>query len=547
MKRPPGIDEGVTPGPEQLAAVDSAELAAAPALDLAPPALEALDVSKRFGSFQALDRVSLRLRAGSVHALLGENGAGKSTLVKCVMGYHRPDGGRILLDGRPVTVDSPRRAQALGIGMVYQHFTLVPNMTVAENLVIARADLGFAIDWAKERERLKRFLARTPLGGNLPLDAPVRTLAAGEKQKLEILKQLYLNSRVVILDEPTSVLTPAEADEVLGLLRKLTREAEVSVLMITHKFREVMSFADDVTVLRRGRFAGQGLVSELTPAAMAEMMMGQAPPGMAARGRTSPVGESRLRLDTVGALDDLGAPALRQISLDVAAGEIVGVAAIAGNGQEELVEVLAGQRARSEGRIHVHGLQYEPLRDEITQHKVRCLPEEPLRNACVPAMSVADNLALHDFDRPPFTWLRYGLSRRALAARARQLITEYGVRTRSPDTPIGELSGGNVQRVVLARALYEKAEVLVVANPCMGLDFAAVSEIHTRLREARDQGAAILLVSADLDELLALADRILVLSEGKLVHETTPANADLARIGACMAGHAITPAQAVSA
>ena len=504
-------------------------------------------MSKRFGSFQALDRVSLRLRAGSVHALLGENGAGKSTLVKCVMGYHRPDGGRILLDGKPVTVDSPRRAQALGIGMVYQHFTLVPNMTVAENLVIARADPGFAIDWAREREGLKQFLARTPLGGNLPLDAPVRTLAAGEKQKLEILKQLYLNSRVVILDEPTSVLTPAEADEVLGLLRKLTRESEVSVLMITHKFREVMSFADDVTVLRRGRFAGQGLVSELTPAAMAEMMMGQAPPGTAARGRTSAVGEPRLRLDTVGALDDLGAPALRQISLDVAAGEIVGVAAIAGNGQEELVEVLAGQRARSEGQIHVHGLQYEPRRDEITQHKVRCLPEEPLRNACVPAMSVADNLALHDFDRPPFTWLRYGLSRRALAARARHLITEYGVRTRSPDTPIGELSGGNVQRVVLARALYEKAEVLVVANPCMGLDFAAVAEIHTRLREARDQGAAILLVSADLDELLALADRILVLSEGKLVHETTPANADLARIGACMAGHATTPLQAVSA
>jgi ABC-type uncharacterized transport system ATPase subunit len=540
-------DDGVTPGPEQLAAANSTQVA----LDLAPPALEALEVSKRFGSFQALDRVSLRLRAGSVHALLGENGAGKSTLVKCVMGYHRPDGGRILLDGKPVTVDNPRRAQALGIGMVYQHFTLVPNMTVAENMVIARAnaraDLGFVIDWAREREDLRQFLAKTPLGGNLPLDAPVRTLAAGEKQKLEILKQLYLQSRVVILDEPTSVLTPAEADEVLGLLKRLTRESEVSVLMITHKFREVMSFADDVTVLRRGRFAGQGLVSELTPAAMAEMMMGQTPPGTMARGRTTEVGEPRLRLDSVGALDDLGAPALRQISLDVGAGEIVGVAAIAGNGQEELVEVLAGQRPPSEGRIHVHGLEYQPRRDEITQHKVRCLPEEPLRNACVPSMSVADNLALHDFDRPPFTWLRYGLSRRALAARARQLIAEYGVRTRSADTPIGELSGGNVQRVVLARALYEKAEVLVVANPCMGLDFAAVAEIHTRLREARDQGAAILLVSADLDELLALADRILVLSDGKLVHETTPENADLGRIGQCMAGHAEPPMQAVSA
>jgi simple sugar transport system ATP-binding protein len=279
-------------------------------------------------------------------------------------------------------------------------------------------------------------------------------------------------------------------------------------------------------------------VADLTPAAMAEMMMGQAPPGTAVRPRTTRVGEPRLRLDSLEALDDLGALALRQISLDVGAGEIVGVAAIAGNGQEELVEVLAGQRPRSAGTIYVHGQSYEPTRAEITQHKVRCLPEEPLRNACVPAMSVAENLALHDFDRSPFTRLRFGLSRRALGARARQLIAEYGVRTRSADTPIGELSGGNVQRVVLARALYEKAEVLVVANPCMGLDFAAVSEIHTRLREARDQGAAILLVSADLDELLALADRILVLSEGKLVHQTTPATADLGRIGQHMAGHA---------
>ena len=310
--------------------------------------------------------------------------------------------------------------------------------------------------------------------------------------------------------------------------------------MITHKFREVMSFADDVTVLRRGRFAGQGQVAELTPAAMAEMMMGQAPPGAAARGAHHARWASRGCGWTPSARWTIWArPALRQISLDVGAGEIVGRGGHrrqrpggAGRG--------AGRPARraSEGRIHVHGLEYEPRRDEITQHKVRCLPEEPLRNACVPGMSVAENLALHDFDRPPFTWLRYGLSRRALAARARQLIAEYGMRTRSPDTPIGELSGGNVQRVVLARALYEKAEVLVVANPCMGLDFAAVAEIHTRLREARDQGAAILLVSADLDELLALADRILVLSDGKLVHETTPESADLGRIGACMAGHA---------
>jgi general nucleoside transport system ATP-binding protein len=513
----------------------------------AAAALEVISLGKRFGSFVALEDVSLRLAAGSVHALLGENGAGKSTLVKCVMGYHRPDSGRILTGGREVVVESPRRAQALGIGMVYQHFTLVPNMTVAENLVLARAALPWLVDWKGEAAKLRSFLAETPF--HLPLEAPVRSLAAGEKQKLEIVKQLYLQSRIVILDEPTSVLTPAEADEVLGLLRRLTREAGLSVLMITHKFREVMSFADEVTVLRRGRFAGRGLVSELEPTVMAEMMMGKGPgqgaaAAVAPAGSRSPApaahharGEPRLRIDALSAHDDLGALALHEVSFDVCAGEIVGVAAIAGNGQEELVEVLGGQRALAEGRVFVHGFEYSPRRADITEHRVRCLPEEPLRNACVPGMSVAENMAFRDFDRPPFTSLRWGISRAALARRARQHIADYGIRTRSPDTPIGELSGGNVQRAVLARELEGDVQVLIVANPCMGLDFAATAEIHARLRQARDRGTAVLLVSADLDELLALSDRILVLSEGRIVHETTPLGADLAVIGQHMAGH----------
>jgi general nucleoside transport system ATP-binding protein len=525
--------------------------ASGPTPDAAAAALEVTSLGKRFGSFTALDDVSLTLAAGSVHALLGENGAGKSTLVKCVMGYHRPDSGRIVVGGHEVAIESPRRAQALGIGMVYQHFTLVPNMTVAENLVLARAALPWMVDWRAEAAKLRAFLAETPF--HLPLEAPVRALAAGEKQKLEIVKQLYLRSRIVILDEPTSVLTPAEADEVLGLLRRLTREGGLSVLMITHKFREVMSFADEVTVLRRGRFAGRGKVADLEPTVMAEMMMGKgqgpgASKALAHGGVAAPasgtdqvptrtVGEPRLRIDTLSAHDDLGALALHEISFDVCAGEIVGVAAIAGNGQEELVEVLGGQRPLAEGRVFVHGFEYEPRRAEITEHRVRCLPEEPLRNACVPGMSVAENLAFRDFDRPPFTSFRWGISRAALAKRARQHIADYGIRTRSPDTPIGDLSGGNVQRVVLARELEGDVQVLVVANPCMGLDFAATAEIHDRLRRARDRGTAILLVSADLDELLALSDRILVLSEGRLVHETTPLTADLAIIGQHMAGH----------
>ncbi len=506
---------------------------------LAPPALSVVDLHKRFGALHVLDGVGLDLRAGTVHALLGENGAGKSTLVKCVMGYHRPDGGRIIVDGKEADISSPKRAQALGIGMVYQHFTLVPNMTVAENLVMARAGLPFVIDWQAELAALDAFMKKVPF----PVDAraPVRVLSAGEKQKVEIIKQLYLGSRIIILDEPTSVLTPSEADDVLGLIARMTREAELSVLIITHKFREVHAFADEVTVLRRGQVGGRGLVSELDNETMAQMMMGSSAlatdtsPRSPSQRRRSPT--PRLRLDDVRALDELGLPAVQGVSLDVFGGEIVGIAAIAGNGQEELVEVLAGQRRRSDGRVLVNGTDYDGTRDEMKAQKVRCLPEEPLKNAAVSNMSVGENLALRDFDEPQFTVARVGLRPGRIFERARAVITEYGIRARGPDTPIGTLSGGNVQRVVLARELAGEVGVLIAANPCMGLDFKAVAEIHRRVRDARDAGTAVLLVSADLDEILALADRILVMSEGRIVYETTPAAADVHHIGEFMAGH----------
>jgi general nucleoside transport system ATP-binding protein len=511
-------------------------VAARPAASL-PPALEVVDLSKSFGGFKALDRVSLRLAPGTVHALLGENGAGKSTLVKCVMGYQQPDpGGRILLGELETPIRSTRDAQRLGIGMVYQHFTLVPNMTVAENLVLSRPDLPFVIDWRKEGRALEAFIARMPFP--IRLDLPVRSLSAGEKQKVEILKQLYLQSRIVILDEPTSVLTPGEADEVLGMLRAMATEGAVSILIITHKFREVTSFADEVTVLRRGRLAGRGKVAELTPAAMAEMMVGGARPETAVAARTpGKAGTPQLRVDQLEADDDLGTPAVQKMRFDVHAGEIVGIAGVAGNGQEELVEVLAGQRQATGGEIFVHGIEYGATREETRRHKVRCLPEDPLRNACVREMSVAENIAFRDFDRPPYTIARFGLRPSAFRAKARKMIGDYKIKTSSPDAPIGDLSGGNVQRAVLARELADDVSVLIAANPCMGLDFAAVAEIHDRLVQARNRGAAVLLVSADLDEIFALSDRILVVSEGRIVHETTAAAADVAVIGRFMAGH----------
>jgi simple sugar transport system ATP-binding protein len=502
----------------------------------AASALEAVGLSKRFGSLVALDDVSLRVARGSLHALLGENGAGKSTLVKCVMGYYQADAGRVLVAGAEARIKSPRDAAAHGIGMVYQHFTLVDNMTVAENLVLARRQHPFVFDWEGERAAITAFMARMPF--RLDPNRPVRALAAGEKQKLEILKQLYLGSSIMILDEPTSVLTPDEADEVLGLLRDMTRAAEpLTVVMISHKFREVTKFADEVTVLRRGRLAGGGRVADLDAHAMARLMVGDEPPSARLeRGARAP-GAPVLELHDLHADDDLGTPAVAALSLRVHAGEIVGVAGVSGNGQEELVEVLAGQRAPRAGRVVVNGAAYRPRRAEMRAEKVCCLPDEPLRNACVGAMSVAENIGFRAFDRRPFALGRTLVSGRALKRHARALIREYGIRTPGPDAPMAGLSGGNVQRAVLARELHGEVALLVASNPCFGLDFAAVAEIRSRLMEARNRGAAVLLISADLDEIFALADRVVVISEGRAVHETPIASADLGVIGRHMAGH----------
>ena len=505
-------------------------------VDAATPALEALGISKQFGSVRALEDVSLKLRRGSVHALLGENGAGKSTLVKCIMGYYSADVGQVLVNGVAAHIKSPRDAAALGIGMVYQHFTLVDNMTVAENLVLARREHPFIFDWAAETKAVADFMDRMPF--KLDPQRPVRMLAAGEKQKLEILKQLYLGSSIVILDEPTSVLTPAEADDVLGLLRGMAQEGRLTILMISHKFREVMAFADEVTVLRRGKPAGSGRVADLTPELMARMMVGDEP-SRASGTREAGASESIvLEIDALSAEDDLGTPAVTKFSLKVKAGEIVGIAGVSGNGQEELVEVLAGQRSSSAGRIAVNGTPYHAKRFEMRGLKVRCLPDEPLRNACVGGMSVAENIGFRLFDRHPFTFLKALVSGRALRKNASSLIVEYGIRTPGPDAPIGSLSGGNVQRAVLARELSDDVALLIASNPCFGLDFAAVAEIRTRLMEARNRGAAVLLISADLDEIFALADRIVVISDGHAVHETPIADADLGVIGRHMAGHA---------
>jgi general nucleoside transport system ATP-binding protein len=500
----------------------------------APPELKITGMTKRFGQLVALDNVSLTLKPGTFHALLGENGAGKSTLVKCVMGFYHADGGEILVGGRSQAIGSPRDAHGCGIGMVYQHFTSVPAMTVAENLVLSRYDNSQVINWKQELAQLGAFMETAPF--HVPLNVPVAQLAAGQKQKLEILKQLYLQSKILILDEPTSVLTPVEADEVLGLIREQVDAGKLSVLLITHKFREVNAFTEEVTVLRKGKFAGHGNVRDLTVADMSELMMGDRRTIHAVPKSLYPDPTPVLEFQDIHANKDNGLSAVNGVSLTVRKGEIVGIAGVSGNGQKELVEVLAGQRSASTGKIFVNGEPYQATRSEMFKHKVFALPEEPLRNACVPHMSVAENMALRTFDRPPQS-KSFLLLWKSIRNAAQELIQQFSVKTPSPETPVQNLSGGNVQRTVLARELSANhINLLIAANPCFGLDFAAVEFIHSQIVEARNRGVAVLLVSEDLDELLELSDRIIVISEGKFAYESPIASADFTAIAHAMAG-----------
>lgn len=497
--------------------------------------IETVGMTKTFGSLVALEDVSIKINPGEFHALLGENGAGKSTLVKCIMGFYQPTRGELLANGKEAVIRSPHDARAAGIGMVYQHFTLVPCLTAAENMVISRADVPTIIDWRKEITALDEFMARMPF--HVPLNEPVSALSAGEKQKLEILKQLYLDQHFLILDEPTSVLTPGEADEVLGLLHDMTAAGDITVLMITHKFREVMAFADTVSVLRRGRYAGGGRVADLTPADMSRMMIGDAEIRKSAERAAD--AESRTHLELAGIVVEVGdgLPAVDGVNLKINGGEIVGVAGVSGNGQAELVEALSGQRPMRDGSVLIDGEPFDCSRAGYAKFKVFGLPEEPLRNAAVRRMSVAENIAFRTFDKPPLASVGWWLRPAAIRNTAAGLIERYKIKTPSTETLIENLSGGNVQRAILARELSGHVRVLIVANPCFGLDFASVAEIRAQIIDQRNAGAAVLLVSEDLDEVLELSDRVAVMSDGKITYVAPIGETDRNTIGKYMAGH----------
>jgi general nucleoside transport system ATP-binding protein len=483
------------------------------------PVLELRGITKQFPGVLANDHVDFDLVSGEVHALLGENGAGKSTLMNIVYGLYRPDEGEVLLKGRPVAFGSSKDAIRNGIGMVHQHFMLIPVMSVAENIILAEEPTQAGLlDYDAAERRVKELADSF----NFRIDphARIENIGVGQQQRVEILKALYRRADILILDEPTAVLTPQEAIELFGILSTLRREG-MAIIFISHKLNEVLDIADRVTVLRRGKMIDTVPTEGATREGLARLMVGREVLLRVEKTPSSPA-EPLLTVEGLSVLDDRELEAVRDVSFEVRAGEIVGIAGVDGNGQTELIDAVTGLRKARAGRVAVAG-------KEITNDGARealdaglgHIPEDRHRRGLVLDFTLAENIALHDYKESPDS--RFGwLYPRRLIERARRLIQAFDVRGGGPLTRAAALSGGNQQKVVVAREVERDPRVLLAAQPTRGLDVGAIEFVHRRLVEERDQGRAILLVSLELDEILSLADRILVMYEGRIVGEYAP-------------------------
>jgi simple sugar transport system ATP-binding protein len=503
--------------------------------------LELRGITKRFPGVVADDQVDFDLQRGEVHALLGENGAGKSTLMNVVYGLYRADEGEMYVKGKRVSFDSAKDAIDEGIGMVHQHFMLIPVMTVAENIVLAQEPVhaGVLLDFDAARERVQQ-LSET-FNFAIDPDARVENISVGQQQRVEILKALYRRADVLILDEPTAVLTPQEAQELFGILRGLVQEG-MSVIFISHKLNEVLALADRITVLRRGKRIDTIPRQGATEEGLARMMVGREVLLRVEKPAAQP-GDTLLELRSLNVNDDRGLPAVRDVSFHVKAGEIVGIAGVEGNGQSELIEAITGLRPSTSGEVVVAGrvISHAGAR-KMLNAGVGHIPEDRQRRGLVLEFTIAENIALHDYNEPPdsrYGWLFPG----RLIQRARQLIKEFDVRGGGPQTRAAALSGGNQQKLVAAREVARDPKVLIAAQPTRGLDVGAIEFLHQRLVEERDEGRAILLLSLELDEVLSLSDRILVMYEGRIVAEHA-AGASEEEIGVEMLGGGRTEAVA---
>ena len=491
-------------------------------------------IVKRFPGIVANDGVEFEARVGEVHALLGENGAGKSTLSNILTGLYRPDEGHIFLHGVDTHFSSPRAALDAGIGMVHQHFRLVSSFSVAENIVLGDDSTSFMVDAKSIEARVQELSNRYGLA--VDPRAKVWQLSVGEQQRVEILKVLYRGAKVLILDEPTAVLTPQEADVLFSTLRAMVAEGR-TVIFISHKLDEVMAVSDRVTVLRGGKTVGTVNTKESSTRDLARLMVGREVVfNRVERSVAADASAIVLSLESVSALDDRGNSALNDVSLTVGRGEIVGVAGVSGNGQRELAEVIAGMRASSAGTVSVNGetVQTGRVRKSIGAG-IAHVPEDRLHTGLAPSHSVQDNLVLKSYRSSPISKLTV-LVQKMIRSNAEQLVEKYDVKTPSTETPVRLLSGGNVQKVLLAREFSTDPRVLVAASPTRGLDVGAIESVRARLVEAADRGVGVLLISEDLEEILSLADRVLVMYEGRIVGNVPAESANREMLGLLMGG-----------
>ncbi len=500
--------------------------------EIQQPILRMNSITKHFPGVLANDHADLELRAGHVLALLGENGAGKSTLMNVLVGLYRPDEGEIYVRGQQVEIHSPRDAAALGIGMIHQNFMLVQTMTVAENIILGLDDLDLIPNMEEVKQRILDLSAQY----NLQVDpqAYIWQLSVGEQQRVEILKLIYRGAEILILDEPTAVLTPQESDELNEIIKQMTAEGKAAIF-ITHKMEEVMAFSDRVCVLQHGRVVATKKTKETTPQELARLMVGREvlfridkPP--------STVGDTALELRDVHAVDDKGLPALQGLSLTIRQGEILGIAGVAGNGQRQLAEVVTGLHKVTQGQLFINGqdkTDSPPL--QIIKSGVSHIPADRIGMGAVGNMSVANNLAMKGYRGAPLTEKGVLRPKRVLNF-AKQMIESFRIATPTPQTRVKFLSGGNIQKTILAREIDACSGVLVAVYPSRGLDVGATEAVRRMLIEQRESGTAVMLISEDLEELLSVADHIAVLFEGRVMGVVPSATTDVETLGLMMAG-----------
>jgi simple sugar transport system ATP-binding protein len=505
------------------------------------PVLDLRNITKQFPGVLANDHINLTLEEGEIHALLGENGAGKSTLMNILYGLYSPDEGEIYIRGQRTQITGPTDAIRQGIGMVHQHFMLVPVLTVAENVMLGEETTkGLVLDRKQVASRIRELSQRHGL--EVDPDVKVENLSVGVRQRVEIIKVLYRSANILILDEPTAVLTPQEADDLFGILRSL-RDQGVSIIFISHKLREVLDLADRVTVIRRGRVVGEAKTEGASQAMLAELMVGRQV-ALTVEKQTARAADTVLSFEDLKVLDNRLQLAVNGASLDVRAGEILGIAGVQGNGQTELVEALMGLRTVQNGTVRIAGQDVTNATPRaVTECGVSHIPEDRQEDGLVLSFPVYDNLIINTYHRAPFSKGMI-VNRQAIVDQADGLIEEFDIRTPSAAVPVSNLSGGNQQKVIVARELNRPIKLLVANQPTRGLDVGSIEFIHKQLIQKRDAGAAVLLVSAELDEIMGLADRIAVIFKGQFTAIVDADDVSKEQVGLMMAGNSLEEALA---